>query len=659
MKKLLLALSIGLLPSIAMAQNVTSSGTLVPGHAAKWLTNGGVIGDAGGAAGSSKQGSGYITELGITNTGMPFCINDALTNAAGGYHRLCLGANALGGALLSYDALAGASPLPFQIELNGTLYPWPPTTGTGNVTGPVSTTVGHAALWANTAGTLLSDGGQPPSFAPGVVCDGTTDTTAAIQAIANAVTVGQLIILPPGICKVTTTVTFPKGVIIQGAGFPGMNSTADLVATGLRGTIIRTTAGSGDVFSFPIEDRAVVRDMMFDYTGGGTRSGGAYIAFVGNFTAPGFGTVIREPEASGVMFRNGYDDIRCDFCFAPRIYNTYNLDFAHAGVYIVQNATGADYGDGVFENNEFWELNIAPGTCQAGILALATGLMKVDGDKFNGCQRGVEIALTYGPTGTMLVRGNSFENNTDRAIYLHQASTGIDYGSVTVADNEFLNFGTQFPANGLVAIAAGTASVADSPNWIWRVDIHDNHFAAPYVSAAPLVNIQDGGGVTVHDNICDVALASGGPPCITVGGNAGGSASGFVALLNNVPVRYGGNAFYGAIKDGTVIRDILYSTGSSLGSSTAPTVASCGTSPTIAGTDQLFQVNVGSGGPTTSCAVTLAVKPVVTPLCFITGQASGAVVFSYAQSIVGGHQVITLGSSADMTGAAITVSCSP
>ena len=46
-------------------------------------------------------------------------INDALTNAPGGYHRMCMGANALGGGLLSYDALGGASPLPFQIMVNG------------------------------------------------------------------------------------------------------------------------------------------------------------------------------------------------------------------------------------------------------------------------------------------------------------------------------------------------------------------------------------------------------------------------------------------------------------------------------------------------------------------------------------------------------------
>jgi hypothetical protein len=132
-----------------------------------------------------------------------------------------------------------------------------------------------------------------------------------------------------------------------------------------------------------------------------------------------------------------------------------------------------------------------------------------------------------------------------------------------------------------------------------------------------------------------------------------------VALINNLPHRYGGNLFYGPIIDGTVIKDVVYSTGNPLGTTTVPTITSCGTSPSVNGTDQLFQITVGSGGPVTSCIATLGVKPAVTPLCIITGQATGANVLSYAQSIVAGKQVITVNSSADMTGAAITVSCSP
>ena len=80
------------------------------------------VGDAGGSAGSSKNGQNYLTEIGITNTGTPLCVNDALTSAVGGYHQLCLGANALGGGLVSYNAYGGAAALPLSFEANGTTF---------------------------------------------------------------------------------------------------------------------------------------------------------------------------------------------------------------------------------------------------------------------------------------------------------------------------------------------------------------------------------------------------------------------------------------------------------------------------------------------------------------------------------------------------------
>ena len=82
-----------------------------------------VWGDAGGAAGSSLPGQHYLTELGITNSGTPFCINDALTNNPGGYHQFCFGANALGTGIISYNAYGSASPLALECNINGAVSP--------------------------------------------------------------------------------------------------------------------------------------------------------------------------------------------------------------------------------------------------------------------------------------------------------------------------------------------------------------------------------------------------------------------------------------------------------------------------------------------------------------------------------------------------------
>lgn len=144
--------------SPGVAQSPLWSGNYVPGHFVKQLSPG-VLGDSGPAAGGGPNGG--LTELGITNTGTPLCITDG--PITGPYHQLCLGANASGSAVISSNAYLGASALPLQVIVNGTSYPFPGT-GTGNVMGPNSSTIGHLASFNNTLGTLLSDSGVAASL---------------------------------------------------------------------------------------------------------------------------------------------------------------------------------------------------------------------------------------------------------------------------------------------------------------------------------------------------------------------------------------------------------------------------------------------------------------------------------------------------------------
>lgn len=153
MRRLVALIALLLCSTPAVAQSPAWSGSYTPGHAVMQIAQG-VIGDAGGSAGSSSFGSKYLTELGITATGTPFCINDALISGA--YHQFCLGANVSGaGALISYNAYNGASALPLKMNINGTTYDFPFTIG--GIVGPPSSTVGDPACWNNTTGSLLAD----------------------------------------------------------------------------------------------------------------------------------------------------------------------------------------------------------------------------------------------------------------------------------------------------------------------------------------------------------------------------------------------------------------------------------------------------------------------------------------------------------------------
>lgn len=147
---IILLLVCGLVGGAQAQQNaVQMSQPITPGHAPIWVTNG-VIGDGGPSL------SGNLTEVGITNTGTPFCINSA--PITGPYYQTCLGANAFGnGGFLSSNAYGGAPKLPLTFNLNGVNYQFPFTTG--GIVGPNTTTVSNVACWNNATGTLLRDCG--------------------------------------------------------------------------------------------------------------------------------------------------------------------------------------------------------------------------------------------------------------------------------------------------------------------------------------------------------------------------------------------------------------------------------------------------------------------------------------------------------------------
>ncbi len=166
----------------ALAQ-VRQSGNVSPGHATSWATTG-VIQDAGTSA------SGSITTLGITNTGTPFCINDALISSPTGYHQFCLAANSLGGGLISYNAYGGASSLPLQINLNGVTS----TIGQGTVNtallGNIAWYAADGTTVSGNANANISNGsltlGQASSVIGKLLLAGNTSGTVTISPQATA-----------------------------------------------------------------------------------------------------------------------------------------------------------------------------------------------------------------------------------------------------------------------------------------------------------------------------------------------------------------------------------------------------------------------------------------------------------------------------------------
>jgi hypothetical protein len=102
--------------------------------------------------------------------------------------------------VIAFGYANGASALPLVFEYNGTAYSFP-FTANGAVVGPNSSTAGHVAIWNNSAGTLLADGGalafsnlsgslacsQAPALTGNVTTSaGSCSTTIASGAVSAA-----------------------------------------------------------------------------------------------------------------------------------------------------------------------------------------------------------------------------------------------------------------------------------------------------------------------------------------------------------------------------------------------------------------------------------------------------------------------------------------
>lgn len=173
-----LAASLAALAHPVLAQqSIIQGGGWNAGHALMYSQSGNgqpVAQDSGPASGGAA-GSG-LSELQITSRGIsgqaPYantgtgplnahaCLYDGPTTGA--YHFLCLDPNAQGGGLLAYGYGGGASALPLQFSINGSIVSIP--TG-GYITGPGSATAGHLATWGTYPEIL--DGGAVPSVVPG------------------------------------------------------------------------------------------------------------------------------------------------------------------------------------------------------------------------------------------------------------------------------------------------------------------------------------------------------------------------------------------------------------------------------------------------------------------------------------------------------------
>ena len=244
----------------------------------------------------------------------------------------------------------------------------------------------------------------------GVVCDGTTDNTAAMQ---TAHSMALPIYYPVGTCKFTH-ITMGGGGIV-GSGYYDTNFVVtDLTSSN---SITVNTSAYGPLFA------------NFSITPSATKSGGYAIVF-----APAT-SYINSPKMENIFinnFPNGIDSVSTSgfILFGSTIYGTP----AGGNAFLVQNQNNADAGDSTIE-----ACLIGGGATTAiGINFQSSGGLRIINNKF--LQFGTQILLNQASgtnTSDLLITGNSMENAYTSAITLQSQGGGAAFANVLVTGNQF------------------------------------------------------------------------------------------------------------------------------------------------------------------------------------------------------------------------------
>ncbi len=199
-----------------MSTTIIQTGTVTPGHAVIWTTDG--VAQDGGAA-----TNGNLTEAGITrNGGIAFGINSAAPPNP--YVEYGVGVSSNGTITIYANSFNAAPAATLVFNVNGVNYPF--NAGSGDVSGPGSSVPGDIVTFTGTGGNLIADSGiAASSVVTGPSGTAVSEAMAPVLAAATVMIAFDRIAASGGAVGSSLSV---DGTVIAAAVF---SSTAPQIST--------------------------------------------------------------------------------------------------------------------------------------------------------------------------------------------------------------------------------------------------------------------------------------------------------------------------------------------------------------------------------------------------------------------------------------------
>lgn len=377
----------------------------------------------------------------------------------------------------------------------------------------------------------------------GVVADGVTNDSAALQAAINAASVdGGIVQMPAGDILLGQQITMTKAITLRGVGMsPGVSSfPGTSLAVRDSATTLIANFASDDIITFTGMQGPTFEDFQIDSNVVRTNGAGIRINSAGNLGNPVAGALIRRVQTFQMYY--GF------YLYGPAypvVTECRHISWLHTGLVITGDPAYESSG-GIVSHNVFFDIT---GTSYACI-DCHVGYTDIVENALIGSNVAVYWTTDIFAAGRCRIANNIIENNTTVGILCNNGGTAISAAMLMIQDNEFST--NSSVAQGHIIIQAGTA------NWLDNVQITGNNFRSQLTApSATFISVSAGTNILIKDNVMNGFSGS------AYGIGTGGWVTSPILILDNIFT--GSWTAHYSLTNNSVVRDFTGMTVAQLG----------------------------------------------------------------------------------------------